>query len=272
MQSDLNIYCLPDELLLDFEPGLSEAVSQRLGKYVVADDVAVVDVAPMYGMLSVQGPKAEAVVQGLAWFDSLPQKPFQFRKREGGASGELYLINQSRLGSRGFDLFVPAADLESVAGKLLDAARVLGGRACGWQALEMARIEAGIPRFGIDMDENNFPQECGIQERAVSYSKGCYIGQEVLNRIRTLGHVNRQLRGFRLADELQSLPVKGDKLFHEGKEAGYITSALASPALKSNIALGYVRKEADLMGAELELQSSTGQSTVQIVGLPFQCG
>jgi folate-binding protein YgfZ len=181
-------------------------------------------------------------------------------------------MNQSRLGTRGFDLFVPAADLESVAGKLLDAARVLGGRACGWQALEMARIEAGIPRFGVDMDENNFPQECGIQDRAVSYSKGCYIGQEVLNRIRTLGHVNRQLRGFRLADELQSLPVKGDKLFHEGKEAGYITSALASPALKSNIALGYVRKEADLMGAELLLRSSTGQSTARIVPVPFERG
>src|SRR5689334_23159961 len=78
MQSDLNVYCLQEELLLDFEPGLSECVSQRLEKYIVADDVAVVDVAPMYGLLSVQGPKAEAVVKALKFFDFVPEKPFQW--------------------------------------------------------------------------------------------------------------------------------------------------------------------------------------------------
>ena len=77
----------------------------------------------------------------------------------------------------------------------------------GWQAFETARIEAGIPRFGVDMDETNLPLECGIESRAVSYSKGCYIGQEVINRVHSFGHVTRELRGLRLADDLQSLPA-----------------------------------------------------------------
>ena len=80
------------------------------------------------------------------------------------------------------------------------------------------------------MDESHIPLECGIESRAVSYNKGCYIGQEVINRIHTIGHVNKELRGLRLSDDLKTLPVKGDKLFHDGKEVGYVTSAIKSPS------------------------------------------
>ena len=157
-----------------------------------------------------------------------------------------------------------------MAGKLIAAAKQIGGRACGWQAFETARIEAGIPRFGADMDETNLPLECGIENRAVSYNKGCYIGQEVINRVHSFGHVNKELRGLRLADpKCNSLPQSGDKLFHNGKEIGYITSAVKSPALKANIALGYVRREANQIGTELMLRTVAGESLVKIVELPF---
>src|SRR5882724_434552 len=236
MESDLNICVLPDELLLDFEPGLTEKISQRLEKYIVSDDVQVVDVAPHYGLLSVQGPKAEAVVKALGVFPELPGKPLQSVKVSDAMLGEIHLVGQSRIpGSagvppassmiNGFDLFVPTNSLATVADKLIAAAKSVGGRACGWDALEIARIEAGIPRFGADMDETNIPLECDIEARAVSYSKGCYIGQEVINRIHSIGHVNKELRGLQLADDLKSLPVKGDKLFRDGKEIGYVTSA-----------------------------------------------
>jgi len=119
------------------------------------------------------------------------------------------------------------------------------------------------------MDETNFPQECGIEAGAVSYTKGCYIGQEVLNRIHTLGHVNKEFRGLRLADDLKRLPAKRDKLFHEGKEAGYITSTSSSPALTGNIALGYIRKEASQIGTELMLRTADGEHTARIVQIPF---
>ncbi len=146
----------------------------------------------------------------------------------------------------------------------------IGGGPVGWQAFETARIEAGIPRFGADMDETNLPLECGIENCcAVSYHKGCYIGQEVINRIHSFGHVTRELRGLRLADDLKSLPQKHDKLFHDGKEIGYITSAVKSPTLKANIALGYVRREANQIGRELTVRMAASESRAKVVELPF---
>lgn len=293
MESDLNIFCLDDELLLDFEPGLTEKISQRLEKFIVADDVQVVDVAPNYGLLSVQGPKAEQVVleSGMIGLDVLRADrqvgPAIIRIPAAGL-GEAYLANHPRLqptwrGERprepletdknvskelsprqftGFDFFIPNSSLCAIKDKLVAAARRMGGRLCGWKAFETARIEAGIPRFGVDMDETNIPLECGIEDRAVSYSKGCYIGQEVINRIHSIGHVNKELCGLRLADDLQSLPKKGDKLFHQGKEAGYITSAVKSP-VAGNIALGYVRREANQIGNELTLRTAAGESSAK---------
>jgi folate-binding protein YgfZ len=265
IQSDLNIFCLPDELLLDCESGLTTLVTERLEKYIVADDVQVVDVTPHYGLLSVQGPKAEAVVRGLGLFLEIPTLPLSSVTVAEATLGEIYLMNHARLGSTGFDLFVPLAALGAVADKLIAAAKSIGGRACGWKAFEIARIEAGIPRFGADMDETNIASECGIESRAISYQKGCYIGQEVLNRIHSIGHVNRELRSLRLAADLKALPARGDKLFQGEKEVGYITSAVISPALNCGVALGYVRREANAPGTELTLRGGPGESTAAIV-------
>ena len=269
LESDLNIYALANELLLDFEPGLAATVTQRLEKYIIADDAQVVDASPHYGLLSAQGPKAETVVRALGLTPEIPGKPLEFVTVQNVTLGEIYVMNQPRTGMSGFDLFVPAPALGAVMDKLIAAAKETGGRACGWQALEMARLEAGIPRFGADMDETNLAPEAGIEERAINYAKGCYIGQEVIARIRTYGQVAKALRGLRLADDLKDLPAKGDKLFHDGKEVGYITSALASPTLRANIALGYVRKEANQIGTELTLKTLHGESPVKIVELPF---
>jgi folate-binding protein YgfZ len=295
MESDLNIFALADELLLDFEPGLTEKISARLGKFIVADDVQIVDAAPHYGLLSVQGPKATEVVRALNLFPEIQTQQFSSIKISDATLGEIYLANNPRLdsnwwgetpsspnlsemGSRrlsshqkicGFDLFVPNNSLGAVADKLIVAAKQIGGRACGWTAFETVRIENGIPRFGADMDETNIPLECGIERRAIVYNKGCYIGQEVINRIHSIGHVNKELRGLRLADDLKNLPARGDKLFHAGKEVGYVTSAVKSPSLNANIALGYVRREANQIGNGLTLRMAAGESPVKIVALPF---
>jgi len=269
MQSDLNIFRLPDELLLDFEPGLAALVTQRLEKYIVADDVQVVDVTPHYGLLSVQGPQADAAVRATGLFGEIPAQPLNFSKIPHATLGEIYLMNQARLGSIGFDLFVPLAALGAVADKLIAAVKSVGGRAVGWKAFEIARIEAGVPRFGVDMDDTNIPIECGIESRAISYQKGCYIGQEVLNRIHSLGHVNRELRGLRLAADRKTLPERGDKLFHNNKEVGHITSAIISPTLHGGIALGYVRREVNAVGTLLLLRSGNHESGVKIVALPL---
>lgn len=295
MEGDLNVFCLADELLLDFEPGLSGKISQRLEKYIVADDVQVVDAAPHYGLLSVQGPKAEGVIRALGWFAEIPSQPLATVKLWDGTLGEILLANHPRLavlgssrreeaplnsasqngnpsvraGITGYDLFIPQQSLSAVAERLMAATKGSGGCACGWRAHEAARIEAGIPRYGADMDETNLPLECGLEGRAISYTKGCYIGQEVINRIHSVGHVNRELRGLRLAEDLKTLPQRGDKLLHAGQEVGQITSAVHSPWLKANLALGLVRREANQIGTELRLQTAAGESHARIVALPF---
>ncbi|HMJ88837.1 MAG TPA: hypothetical protein VK530_03425, partial [Candidatus Acidoferrum sp.] len=117
MQSDANIYILPNEILLDFEPGLSAAVAQRLDGYVIADDVQVVDAAPHYGLLSVQGPKAWEAVAALNLDFNQPPKPFAWTSINDETLGEIYCMNQPRLGTTGFDLFVPTGSLAAVADK-----------------------------------------------------------------------------------------------------------------------------------------------------------
>jgi folate-binding protein YgfZ len=264
MQSDMNIYRLDEELLMEFEPGLSSAVAQRLEKYIISEDVQVVDVSAPYGLLSVQGPRARTVAG--QFFDgiTLPEKRFQFVKTS-VPEGDVYVMNRARYSSEGFDLFIPSAALESSFGKLLQAAKGNGGMACGWDAAEIARIEAGIPRYGVDMDESNIPLEAGLEEIAISFNKGCYIGQEVISRIKTYSEVQKALRLIRLHGS-GPLPEKGSKLFKAGKEAGYITSATFSPRAQGNIAFAYVRKECNEIGTDLSLGADSA-AQVTIVNL-----
>ncbi|MFM2295262.1 MAG: hypothetical protein RLZZ350_1675 [Verrucomicrobiota bacterium] len=265
LQSDLNLFCLADELLLDFELGLTALVTARLENYIVSDDVQLVDAAPHYGLLSVQGPRAAEVVCALGLFTKLSDAPFASVKFSDATLGEIYLAHHARLGTSGFDLFVPTNSLGAVADKLIAAAKQLGGKAAGWDALEIARIEAGVPRFGMDMDETNLPQECGLA-RALNFNKGCYIGQEVLNRVNSFGHVTRELRGLRLANDLKTLPARGAKLFAAGKEVGCLTSTIFSPTFQANLALAIVRREANAPGSALTLADG---SAATVVALPF---
>ena len=235
LESDVYIYCLEDALLLDFEPGLTERITQRFEKYIIADDVQIEDASAKYALMSVQGPQAV--------HPDVPTEVLAFKQ-----VGDTYYVNNARGTSRGFDVFVSIEKKDTLK---------LPGNPCSEAALEIVRIESGIPRFGIDMDETNLAPETGIEARAISYTKGCYIGQEVISRIRTYGQVARALRGLRS----ESLLKRGDKLFLDGKEVGYVTSAIFSPALKANIALGYVRREHNGIGTKL-----TG---AEIVQLPF---
>lgn len=266
MQSDLNIYCLPDELLLDFEPGLSAAVSGRLEKYIIADDAQVVDVSSLYGMLTVQGPRSVEVVRALGF--EPPAAPLNWMSNTAAAS-PTYCMHHSRGAAAGFDVFAPAADFATLHQQLLTAAEQAGGGAGTTEALEVVRIEAGIPKFGIDMDATNLASEAGIESRAISYAKGCYIGQEVISRIRAFGQVAKSLRGLRLSRDAAELPQRGEKLFHDGKEVGYLTSAVRSPAMQANIALGYVRRECNEPGTGLRVGSPDSGLHATVCTLPF---
>jgi folate-binding protein YgfZ len=124
----------------------------------------------------------------------------------------------------------------------------------GW---ELLRIEAGVPLWGVDMDENTIPNEAGLERRAIRYDKGCYIGQETIARIKTYGHVNRRLVQIGLAG--QSVPRRGDRIVADGREAGQVTSAVFSSRLGKPLALGYVRGELATIGARLQCNNETAE-------------
>jgi len=266
MQSDLFIYCLPDELLLDFEPGLTAAVTERLERYVIADDVQVVDVSSMYGLLTVQGPRSADVVRDVDL--EPPQSPLNSSRSE-STGAEIYCMHNARGTALGFDVFVPTGQAGTMRERLIEAAMKVGGGASSIEALEIVRIESGVPKFGVDMDETNLASEAGIESRAISYSKGCYIGQEVISRIRAFGQVAKSLRGLRLPSELPRLPLKGDKLFYDGMEVGYVTSSCRSHASPLNIALGYIRRERNSAGTELSLGTANSPWHAVVCDLPF---
>jgi folate-binding protein YgfZ len=271
MQADAFIYALAEEILVDVEPGLTQGLLARMEHHIVADDVQCVDVSPYYGLLSVQGPRSAAVLDRLEL--KVPSRLLGVGHLADPGIGDLYVMRNPRTGGDGFDLFIPVDAQAMVLDKALAAAKGEGGRMVGWHALELSRIEAGIPRFGADMDETNLPPETGIEGRAVSYSKGCYIGQEVIARIRTYGQVAKKLRGLRFSGGDGAMPVRGDKLVRDGREVGTITSVARSPKLGGAvIGLGYVRRECNAMGTVLEVRAGVGGMTAGIVPLPFAVG
>jgi folate-binding protein YgfZ len=269
MQADVHVYALAEELLLDFEPGLTQSLIERLDHYIVSDDVQAVDVAEHYGLFSLQGPRALEVPGLLDPGLTVAPQSHGIVHRPDPELGDLYWVNHARTGSQGVDVFVPTAAMGMVWDKLSLAVRSLGGRPVGGSALELARIEAGVPRFGVDMDESHLPPEAGLDRNGISYTKGCYIGQETIARIRTYGQVTKALRGLRF-DSGAPMPVRGDKVFHNGREVGSLTSVIQSPRLGCPIALGYVRKECNTLGTALVVRSASGVDVAAvIVPLPF---
>ena len=266
LQSDAFIYRLENEILLDFEPGLAVEVSRRLETFIVSDDVQVVDVRPHYGLLSIQGPTSAVVIMRIAPELEVPANSLQIVQMNSAAFGECYVANQPRLGSQGFDIFAPAQSLQVVAQKLLEAVREQEGRPCGWTAFDAVRIRAGVPRFGVDMDESNLPQETGLEKQAISYHKGCYIGQEVINRIHSIGRVNKYLRRFELLTNPPTTPLRGDKFLCDDRDAGFLTSVVRLPD-GSNVALGYLQSAISSdANKPVSLRAPSGDVPVRVLG------
>ena len=267
MEADAYVWALQDELLLDLEPGMSEVVSKRLEKFIIAEDVQIIDAAPSYAHIAFQGPRVLELIQSLDIGAVVPSEHHRLIKTQHITLGEIYLARNDRFGSPCFDFFVPIDSFSVVLKNAIRVAQQLGGRLVGWIAWETLRIEAGIPRFGIDMDSTNLPPEAGLQARAISISKGCYTGQEILARIRTYGQVAKSLRGLRFDDPTTPLPAQGAKLFSGEREVGFVTSSVHSPTLNSPIALGYVRREANEIGTKLILHIGSNHVSVAVTSL-----
>jgi folate-binding protein YgfZ len=263
--ADFVVYADADAYWLDLEPGLASSLISALDFFLIADDVELTDVTTEWGLLSLQGPDAAELLM-LACGQELPSLPRYFHTtcRLGGQDARL--MARSHTGEDGYQLLAPMTALPALWEALWEHRHVCEWRAVGLDALEILRIEAGVPVFGRDMTEDTIPVEANLTD-AISYTKGCYVGQEVIARLDARGHVNRRLMGLRL--EGDALPQPGDVIVSPEREVGWVTSAAFSPALQQPIAMGYIRREVNAPGTELSVQSNGAALVGNVVELPF---
>jgi tRNA-modifying protein YgfZ len=234
IEADMRIFCAaPAELWLDTEPHALDAVLAHLRMYKIGRQVEIADRTVERAILSLLGPVAVEIVAR--------------------AAGSAAIVATEA----GVDLFATADAVPALRSALLDA----GARPVGEEAADVLRVELGIPRHGVDMGPENLPGEAGIVERAVSFTKGCYIGQEPVARMYHRGRPNRRLRGLRLA----AAAPAGDPVMAQGKEVGRLTSSLTSPRL-GPIGLAILRREVDQGDEVLVGERGTAATVVE---LPF---
>lgn len=259
--SDLRVYGLADALWIDVPAPRATTARETLGRYIVADDVEIedVDLAPV---LALEGPATAAVCQHALGIDltglaPLGHAPFSVD----GASGRV--VRVSHAGEQGALCLAPRAAAPALWLKVRQA----GAMPVGLAALDVARVEAGIPWVGIDMDESHLAPEVGLAD-AISFRKGCYIGQEVVERVAARGQVQRKLTGIVLAGD--EIPDAAASVLQEGKEVGEVTSAVRSPAFGCAIALAYVRRSAWERGTNVEVVLAPDRRCAATVAdLPF---
>lgn len=265
-EGDAFIHRLDEEWLLDTEPGCGDALRARLERYLIADDVELADAGEAYGLLSVLGPRSGEALAAADLGLELPRDLLSVGRSRHPEFGELFVVHQPRVAGEGWEIHVGRDRLGALAERLRAGVGAAGGGPVGWEALEIARIEDGFPRFGADFDATTLPLEAGLESRAISGSKGCYVGQEILGRLQKRGSVAKRLWRLRVARmDDGSLPGPGDKLRHAGREVGWLTSVAVSPRDGAVAALGYVRREAQAPAAQLEGRGAGGAFPVRMV-------
>lgn len=217
IQADANVLCLEDRFLLDTEPETRERLRQHLEKYIIADDVTLEDISGQLAAVGLEGPEAEGLLLRLG--APAPQAGYSHKRWE-----EAIVARISFTGAPGFRIFLPSAQKEELVGRLQSA----GAVSAGPEDARIVRLEHGKPRYGEDILDTTLPQETR-QMHAIHFNKGCYLGQEIVERIRARGHVNRRLEAVQLNP--------GEK------PAGEVTSSALSPALGKTVALAYVRAQ-----------------------------
>jgi aminomethyltransferase len=263
--ADVRALCSLNSFYLDFWENLKDRITEHLNRYLVADEVEIADRSDEYATLSVQGPQSEALLQKLFGTIELPAKLMHHSMVDVDGTA-ICVVRASHTGESGFDLIAPKADLRNLAARLTESGKPISAAWVGEDAHNILRVEAGIPRYGVDFSDDNLLLEVGI-ENSYSYTKGCYLGQEVVERIRSRGHVNKKLCGLLLegADPASA----DDTVQADGKEVGRITSSVISPRLKRPIAMAYLNKEYWTPGTTLSIARNGATTTAMVTGLPF---
>jgi folate-binding protein YgfZ len=254
---DLYAYNRGESLLVDTDPSQLEKILAVFDKYIIMDDVEVANISDQSAAVGIAGPKSRETLQA-AGFDVPELNPLQFVEITWQQIG-VTVVRGDNPSVESFELWVASGETERVNEALVKA----GAKPVGTAALELVRIVAGIPRYGIDIRERDLPQETE-QERALNFSKGCYVGQEIVERIRSRGQVRRKFTGFEIDGQM---PAAGSKIQLEGKDVGEITSAASLPVANGErrLALGYIRREVATTGKRVE----TDGSAATVAKLPF---
>src|SRR3989442_2924830 len=264
MIADLYVYELGDVMLLTMDRGVKEAVLTKLDQFIFSEDVQLGDVTDTFAQIGVVGPDAAATVARLltgASAETLTALPEHANLRAHWNGDPVIVTRIADTGEAGYDVFVDRAKADAFA----SAATSAGAVQLDDQTAEAIRIEAGVPRFRRDMDEETIPLEAGIESRAISFSKGCYVGQEVIIRVLHRGHgrVARKLMGLRI--ESGAVPSAGTPVRDGTREIGHVTSSAQSPAAKQPVALAYLHREFLTPGTTVSVDGATAVVTE----LPF---
>lgn len=248
------IFVGPEAIVLDTVAGQAETLIKHLDRYLICEQVELKGRSAEWTELLLAGPEAESLLARL-WQVELPPANLSHGAIDG--NGISLSIRRANLVPHGFLISAPASQSAQVREQL----QLAGAVPCDVAAFEAARIEAGTPLFGQDISDKNLPQELARDAQAISFVKGCYLGQETVARIDALGHVNRLLVGLRFSG---GLPATGDELRGGDQVVGNVTSASYSPRLSAGIALGYVRSAQAKPGTRLE--STAGDA--EVIALP----
>ncbi len=259
--ADVRVLRTADAFLLELDEPLAAGALEHLNRYLIADEVEISNLSDELAVISIQGPEAETALSGLLEVRSLPAGELGHEEVE--CAGErLRVVRATHTGEPGFDLVAARGRVAAMAG-LPQARRIPW---IGSEARETLRIEAGIPRYGVDMDADTLLLETCLDD-AVSFTKGCYLGQETVERIHSRGHVNRKLVG--LTAEGDTVPVPGAPVLVDERPVGRITSAVPSPRLGRPIALGYVHRDHIAPGSAVLIGHGDEEIAASVRALPF---
>ncbi|MGO9404859.1 MAG: YgfZ/GcvT domain-containing protein [Terriglobales bacterium] len=236
IQADLYAFQRGDLLLVDAERGQRDKIMQLFDHYIIADDVEIADISDKLIAVGLTGPESHTVVEraGVA----VPDLAYLQFAEVGWQQQTVTLLRSGEEAGESWQIWIAPERLSELWDALLKA----GARPTGTAALNLFRIARGIPQFGVDIRERDLPQETG-QMRALNFTKGCYLGQEIVERIRSRGAVHRQFTAFVVEGRL---PEAGAKILADEKEAGEVTSGAILPLAGGDrpVALGYLRREA----------------------------
>jgi len=254
--AELEVYALPEKLLVLSHASQRERTVATLKKYVIGSQVQIEDLTGQMGSIGVEGPRAAEVIERACRvaLDELADLSI----KEIAVNGvPCYVLRRAHFGETGAEIIAPRTALPELWERLLAEVRAAGGEPIGMAAFHALRLEAGVPWFPADFNDAMIPHEAALETTHISFNKGCYTGQEIVERVRSRGHVNRKRVSLKFS--ATEPPATGTKLRANGAEVGYVTSAAFSPGARAAIGMGYVRREQFQPGSVVAFDGGTAE-------------